>query len=126
MTTMSEPHTQDQRIQGVLSRLEAVIDAENAALGVDRNYDLSRSNALKSRCLYDMTVLFKQVQPEQLNPDHRSHLQSVRTKLDVNHAKVLAHMEAVREIAEMIKKTVAESEADGTYSADQFRRCELS
>jgi hypothetical protein len=33
MIAMSEPHTQDQRIQLVLSRLEAVIDAENKALG---------------------------------------------------------------------------------------------
>lgn len=123
---MSEPHTQYKRIQGVLSRLESVIDAENAAIGVDRDYDLGRSNALKSRCLYDMTVLFNQVQPDQLSPEHRDRLQSVRTKLDVNHAKVQAHMEAVREIAEMIKKTVAESEADGTYSEDQFRRIELS
>jgi hypothetical protein len=35
-------------------------------------------------------------------------------------------MEAVRDIADMIKETVAESEADGTYSMDQFRGYDLS
>jgi hypothetical protein len=126
MIAMSEPHTQDQRIQLVLSRLEAVIDAENKALGVERNYDLNRSNALKSRCLYDMTMLFRHIRPGQLAPGHKRRLDSVRAKLDVNQIKVKAHMDAVRDIADMIKETVAESEADGTYSMDQFRGYDLS
>ncbi|EDQ34615.2 hypothetical protein HPDFL43_00420 [Hoeflea phototrophica DFL-43] len=123
---MTEAHTQDQRIQLVLSRLETVIDAENKALGVERDYDLKRSNALKSRCLYDMTMLFKNIRPGQLAPGHKRRLDSVRAKLDVNQAKVKAHMDAVRDIADMIKESVAESEADGTYSAEQFQGYSLS
>jgi hypothetical protein len=123
---MSEPSTQDQRIHGVLSRLEAVIEAENEALGTDPDYDLRRSNAVKSRCLYDMTMLFKHIGPGQLGPMHKRRLDSVRLKLDINHLKVKAHMEAVREVTDMIKETVAESEADGTYSMDQFRGYDLS
>lgn len=123
---MSEMNTHDHRIIGVLSRLEAVIDAENAAIGTDPDFDLSRSNTIKSRCLYDMTILFNGIRPDDLEPEHKQHLETVRAKLKINHLKVEAHMEAVRDIAEMIKETVAAWEADGTYSADQFRAIELS
>ena len=123
---MSDLNSHDHRIIGVLSRLEAVIDAENAAIGTDPDFDLARSNSIKSRCLYDMTMLFNGVRPGDLEPEHQNHLETVRAKLQINHLKVKAHMEAVNDIAEMIKKTVAAWEADGTYSADQFRTHELS
>jgi hypothetical protein len=123
---MSDLNTQDHRIVGVLSRLEAVIDAENAAIGQDPDFDVSRSNSIKSRCLYEMTMLFNGIRPDDLEPEHKQHLETVREKLKINNIKVKAHMEAVRDIAEMIKETVAAWEADGTYSEDQFRASRLS
>jgi hypothetical protein len=123
---MSDLNTQDHRIVGVLSRLEAVIDAENAAIGQDPDFDVSRSNSIKSRCLYEMTMLFNGIRPDDLEPEHKQHLDTVREKLKINNIKVKAHMEAVRDIAEMIKETVAAWEADGTYSEDQFRASRLS
>lgn len=123
---MSDLNTQDHRIVGVLSRLEAVIDAENAAIGQDPDFDVSRSNSIKSRCLYEMTMLFNGIRPDDIEPEHRQHLETVREKLKINNIKVKAHMEAVRDIAEMIKETVAAWEADGTYSEDQFRASRLS
>ncbi|GAB5462906.1 MULTISPECIES: hypothetical protein [Hoeflea] len=123
---MSDLNTQDHRIVGVLSRLEAVVDAENAAIGQDPDFDVSRSNSIKSRCLYEMTMLFNGIRPDDLEPEHKQHLETVREKLKINNIKVKAHMEAVRDIAEMIKETVAAWEADGTYSEDQFRASRLS
>ena len=123
---MSDLNSHDHRIVGVLSRLEAVVDAENAAIGTDPKFDLVRSNSIKSRCLYDMTMLFSGRRPVDLDPEHKAHLESVKTKLQVNNIKVKAHMEAVRDIADMIKETVAAAEADGTYSEAQFRATELS
>jgi len=123
---MSDLNTQDYRIVGVLSRLEAVVDAENAAIGQDPDFDVSRSNSIKSRCLYEMTMLFNGIRPDDLEPEHKQHLETVREKLKINNIKVKAHMEAVRDIAEMIKETVAAWEADGTYSEDQFRTSRLS
>ena len=123
---MIETGFHDQRISGALSRLEAVIDAENRAIGTDLNFDLKQSNALKSRCLYDMTMLFKDIRADDLKPHHKDHLKKVQAKLAANSLKVRAHMEAVREITDMIKDTVAAHEADGTYSADQFRGYDLS
>ena len=123
---MSDLNSQDHRIIGVLSRLEAVVDAENAAIGTDPKFDLARSNSIKSRCLYDMTMLFNATRTATLEPAHKVHLETVKTKLQTNNLKVKAHMEAVRGIAEMIKETVAAWEADGTYSEDQFRASGLS
>ncbi|MDP2121413.1 MAG: hypothetical protein Q8K28_16070 [Hoeflea sp.] len=122
---MEQP-SQDLRINGVLARLEAIIDAENAAIGSDPRFDLKQSNALKSRCLYDMTVLFRTINPADLDDQQKNLLGTVKAKLDLNHLKVRAHMEAVRGIADMIKETVTASEADGTYSADQFRAYDLT
>ncbi len=123
---MSDLNSQDHRINGVLSRLEALIDAENAAIGSDPNFDLVRSNSIKSRCLYDMTMLFSGSRPVALEPEHQQQLETVRGKLQINSLRVQAHMEAVRDIAEMIKDTVAAAEADGTYSEAQFRAAQLS
>jgi hypothetical protein len=64
---MSDLNTQDHRIVGVLSRLEAVIDAENAAIGQDPDFDVSRSNSIKSRCLYEMTMLFNGIRPAMIS-----------------------------------------------------------
>ncbi|MDF1610122.1 hypothetical protein PZ897_18220 [Hoeflea sp. YIM 152468] len=123
---MTDLNSHDQRIIGVLSRLEAIIDAENAAIGSDTQFDLARSNSIKSRCLYDMTMLFAGVSPPVLQPAHQAQLDSVKAKLAINNIKVKAHMDAVREVTDIIKQTVAASEADGTYSEDQFRISELS
>lgn len=123
---MSDPSFRDHRFHTVLTRLETVIDAENAAIGSDQEYDLVRSNAAKSRCLYDMTMLFKDINPAQLGDAHKEHLGTVKDKLDTNNSRVKAHMEAVRDITEMIKESVAASEADGTYSVNQFRGTNLS
>ncbi|OCW56170.1 hypothetical protein [Hoeflea olei] len=123
---MSEAISQAQRINGVLTRLEAVLDAENDGIGSDRGFDLKQSNALKSRCLYDLTVLFRSLAPADLDADQKQLLATVKAKLDLNQLKARAHMEAVRDIADMIKQTVTASEADGTYSADQFKAHQLS
>ncbi|MCY0093541.1 hypothetical protein [Hoeflea ulvae] len=123
---MSELASRDHRVESVLLRLEAIIDTENAAIGSDPKFDLKQSNAIKSRCLYDMTMLFKDINPDRLDKAHLGHLKAVKAKLDINSLKVGAHMEAVRGITDMIKSTVTESEADGTYSADQFRAYDLS
>ena len=122
---MSEPNFHDQRFAGVLARLEAVIDAENGALGTDLAFDMKQSNVTKSRCLYEMTMLFREITPDYLKPEQKDHLKTVKAKLDTNNTRVKAHMEAVREVADTIKRTVAASETDGTYSADQFRSYEF-
>lgn len=116
-----ELQSHDTRIAGVLSRLESVLDAENMAISSNPAFDFSQSNAIKSRCLYDITMLMRDVNARSFRPEHRKRLEVVRQKLGVNAIKVKAHLDAVRDIADLLKETVTLAEADGTYSMDQFQ-----
>ena len=115
-----EPVSHDMRIAGVLARLESVLDAENVAITTNPTFDFNQSNAVKSRCLYDITLLMRDVGTRSFRPEHKRRLEVVRQKLGVNAIKVKAHMDAVRDIADLLKESVTQAEADGTYSMDQF------
>ncbi len=116
----------ERGIGGLLGRLEAVLDEENSRLGTDRTFDISQTNALKSRCLYEMAVLMRDAGSRNLGEAAQVKLTEIRQKLEINTVKVRAHMEAVREVTEMLKDVASEAEADGTYSADQFLAYDLS
>lgn len=111
----------DARIHGLLGRLEAVLDDENARIGKDSTLDLEQTNALKSRCLYDMAMLMRDIDERGVAERHGDQLAVVRDKLDINIRRIRAHVEAVREVTAIMKDVAAAAEADGTYSADQFK-----
>lgn len=123
---MTQTLSDDIRVRTVLGRLEEVLDIENEGIGSDDNFDLSRSNMLKGRCLYDMTLLVRDAGSRGFSAAHAAQLKAVSAKLAVNSVRVKAHMDAVREVTDMLKDVVNESEADGTYSVDQFRAYDLS
>lgn len=116
----------ERSIGGLLGRLEAVLDEENGRLGTDRTFDISQTNALKSRCLYEMAVMMRDTGSRNLGEEARNRLADIRRKLEINTAKVRAHMEAVREVTEMLKDVASAADADGTYTADQFLAYDLS
>ncbi len=58
----------DVRIQNVLGRLEMILDNENNRIGVDPSFDLKASNARKSRCLYELTMLHRDASPSEISP----------------------------------------------------------
>lgn len=126
MSAQQEHVPNEVRIRGVLGRLEAVLDHENERLGVDTTLNLNHTNALKSRCLYEMTMLLRDPGAHGSVPGVAIQLDTVRKKLDLNARKVMAHMEAVREVTDLLRDAVVAAEDDGTYSADQFRAYDLS
>ena len=113
--------TNELRIRSVLNRLETIVDAENAGIGADPNFDLQTSNAHKSRCLYELAMLTRDVRPEEVPTTFSTQLGRVREKLATNAQRVSAHLEAVREVVTILKNAVQDLEADGTYSQEQFR-----
>lgn len=113
--------TNDLRIRTVLNRLESIVDAENASIGIDPAFDLQTSNAHKSRCLYELAMISRDVTPEQMPRSFASQLKALREKLAINAQRVSAHLEAARAVVQLIKDAVREQEADGTYSQEQFR-----
>jgi hypothetical protein len=110
----------DYRIKTVLGRLEMIIDNENSRIGRDRDFDLKVSNAHKSRCLYELSMLFRDTDPAELAAAHIEQLHSLKKKLVLNARRVEAHLEAVRSVTEILKNAMQDADADGTYSQEQF------
>ncbi|MDL2404835.1 hypothetical protein PY650_04015 [Rhizobium calliandrae] len=111
----------DYRIKTVLGRLEMIIDNENNRIGTDPDFDLKVSNAHKSRCLYELSMLFRDTNPAELAVTHIEQLHGLKKKLVLNARRVEAHLEAVRAVADILKNAVQNADADGTYSQEQFR-----
>lgn len=120
-TVNIEVASNDYRIKSVLGRLEMIIDNENTRIGADPEFDLKVSNAHKSRCLYELTMLFRDTDPRQMSTMYVDQLHGLKKKLVVNQQRVEAHLEAVRAVADILKNAVQEADADGTYSQEQFR-----
>ncbi|MBM7044648.1 MULTISPECIES: hypothetical protein [Rhizobium] len=116
-----EVMSQDYRIKSVLGRLEMIIDNENNRIGTDPEFDLKVSNAHKSRCLYELSMLFRDTDPADLAVAHIEQLHGLKKKLVVNARRVEAHLEAVRAVADILRSAVQNVDADGTYSQEQFR-----
>lgn len=116
-----EVMSQDYRIKSVLGRLEMIIDNENNRIGSDPEFDLKVSNAHKSRCLYELSMLFRDTDPADLAVTHIEQLHGLKKKLVLNARRVEAHLEAVRAVADILRNAVQNADADGTYSQEQFR-----
>jgi hypothetical protein len=110
----------DYRIKTVLGRLEMIVDNENQRIGHDPEFDLKVSNAHKSRCLYELTMLFRGTDPAQLAIGHIDQMHSLKAKLALNARRVEAHLHAVRAVADLLKNAVRAADGDGTYTQEQF------
>ena len=110
----------DHRIKSVLGRLEMIIDNENDNIGKDPQFDFKVSNAHKSRCLYELTMLFRDTPHEEIAAGHLDQVQGIKSKLATNASRVEAHLNAVRAVADLLKNAIQEADTDGTYSQEQF------
>ena len=101
-------------ITGALERLEELIDRENHALVVHEALDYADLNRRKSQSLLEVTRLSRSLPPgsaASLAPQ----LGRLRDKLTDNHRTLGVHMNAVREIADLIVQSLSDAESDGTY-----------
>ncbi len=112
----------DYRIQAILGRLETVIDNENERIGKDPEFDLKQSNAHKSRCLYELSMLMRDVDGTQIASTHKQQLTDIKTKLAINTRRVEANLFAVKAVVDLLKNAAKRAEDDGTYSIQQFAR----
>jgi hypothetical protein len=114
----------DYRIKTVLGRLEMIIDNENERIGKDAQFDLKVSNAHKSRCLYELTMLFRSTTPREFAVNHIEQMHALKAKLATNARRVEAHLHAVRTVADLLKNAARDADGDGTYTQEQFRYSE--
>ncbi|WP_127522052.1 hypothetical protein [Mesorhizobium sp. Z1-4] len=119
----SEPRTEAVHtgtIPTIIRRIEEAVDIETAAIKTDVNFDLKASNARKSRYLYELNRATRGLDPNMVGAETRSGLARLREKLELNERAILAHLNAVKEVATMVQEAIQHSENDGTYSAYEF------
>jgi len=104
----------------LIGRIEQAVEEETISLKTDLTVDLKASNARKSRYLYELNRALKGVSPADLQGEQRDGMIRLRTKLAANEATLLAHLNAVNEVATLMRNTIQRHEADGTYSAGEF------
>ncbi len=124
-TGQMEVVSADYRIKSVLGRLEMIIDNENERIGSDPQFDLKVSNAHKSRCLYELTMLFRGTNPQEFAVNHIEQMHALKAKLTLNARRVEAHLHAVRTVADLLKNAARDAEGDGTYTQEQFLYSEV-
>ena len=107
-------------IPAIIRRIEEAVDTETAAIRTDVNFDLKASNARKSRYLYELNRATRGLDAEHINPETRAGLARLRDKLQVNEQAILAHLNAVKEVASMLQTAIQHAENDGTYTAHEF------
>ena len=118
-----EPQASQARpgnLAAVIGRIEDVIDAETAGIRSGVSFDLKGSNARKSRYLYELNRAMKGLGQAEFPAEHRENLTRLRQKLARNEAAILAHLNAVNEVATLLRNAIQTAEADGTYSAGEF------
>jgi hypothetical protein len=106
----------------IIGRIEEAIDLETRSIRTDVNFDLKASNARKSRHLYELNRAIKGIALAQLGDGDRDGIIRLRGKLATNEAAIRAHLDAVGEIAALVRDAIEHHEADGTYSSAEFGR----
>ncbi|MBN9549712.1 hypothetical protein LB553_15465 [Mesorhizobium sp. CA8] len=107
-------------LAAIIGRIEEVVDEETAGIRSGTAYDLKASNARKSRYLYELNRALKGANEIEFLEQHREGLLRLRQKLAKNEAAILAHLNAVNEVATLLRNAIQRADADGTYSAGEF------
>jgi hypothetical protein len=107
-------------VAAIISRIEDAVEEETAAIRTDIHFDIKASNARKSRYLYELTRATKGLVEGEFPTELKVGVERLRDKLVANERAILAHLSAVSEVASLLRDAIQRSEADGTYSANEF------
>lgn len=116
----TEAGTALMNLSVIIGRIEETVEAETASIRTDIRFDIKASNARKSRYLYELNKVASNLGAATLRAEHRDGISRLREKLAANEQAILAHLNAVTEVAALMQDAIQRSEADGTYSATEF------
>ncbi|MGN6469250.1 MAG: hypothetical protein ACTHLC_06675 [Rhizobiaceae bacterium] len=114
------PAARPAALSAIIARIEEAIEQETAAIRSDPGFDVKASNARKSRHLYELNRAMKGLSQAEVLSEHREALIRLRGKLGENEKALRAHLNAVAEVASLIRDAIQRADADGTYSAHEF------
>jgi hypothetical protein len=107
-------------LSAIISRIEETVEAETSSIRTDVRFDIKGSNARKSRYLYELNKAVSGLGGTVLREEHRGDIIRLREKLAANERAILAHLNAVSEVADLMQDAIQRAENDGTYSAREF------
>jgi hypothetical protein len=99
-----------------IERLTTTIDEETDRLESRTQVDFNSFSERKNRGLLELTRVMRQTQGVEFDPRVVAYLTRLRASLVRNQAALQMHLDAVREVAAIIAKSIQEVESDGTYS----------
>jgi len=103
-------------VEMTLQRIEMLVDRETEALRARAVIDLRDSNNAKSQALLELELAARTLEGIPLDLDLIERIKALRTKLENNRAVLGRHLEAVREVANLIADAIRDFDWDGTYS----------
>jgi hypothetical protein len=118
----SERRNAAQPLLQAILRMEALVDEEISALKSLKKVDYDGFSRRKNRSLLELVRSSKVVAGSGRDVQIADEVARLRAKLDKNRALLLLHFDAVRSVAEIICKSLRESESDGTYAATSRAR----
>jgi hypothetical protein len=107
-------------LSAIIGRIEEAIEHETAGIRGNPDFDIKASNARKSRHLYELNRAIKGLPQAEVLNEHREALTRLRGKLADNEKALRAHLNAVTEVAGLIRDAIQKADADGTYSVNEF------
>jgi hypothetical protein len=108
-------------LSAVLDRLEKAVSAENKALEARGPIAFADINRQKSQSLLEVTRLSRSLPPGQ-EVHLKSRVATLRDLLARNHRLLGFHLEAVREVSDLMLGMLSNAESDGTYGQNPTRR----
>ncbi len=103
-------------VQSAVERIDEVLEEEMTALRVFSVPDLSDFNDRKARGLQQLTRAMRAIDSARANSCVLPVLSGLRDRLEQNRQLLLVHLNATREITEIISNVMVEARSDGTYS----------
>nr|WP_320143787.1 hypothetical protein [uncultured Cohaesibacter sp.] len=107
----------EERILECVQRAIRAVSMETKALREETGVDLRAHSDEKSRILLELSRLTDSLDVTRLSSSVTSELLVLRKFLDENQQVLQRHLEAVREITEVLSKAMLAAESDGTYGA---------
>ena len=101
----------------LITRLEQVIQTETDALENHQRYDIVAISRKKSNMLLELTRASRVWRSRGDNYDLRQRITALRSALGRNERALQMHLEAARQLTDVIAGVARDAESDGTYAA---------
>jgi hypothetical protein len=106
----------------LIDRLESLLERETGSLKGYTITELKELNHRKSQCLLELMRASRSLEGQPQSRVLADRLATLRATVDRNQEALQTHVDAVKEIAEIISGALRDTESDGTYDERKASR----